>query len=242
MKKIGIILITIFALGSFTSCETEEEKAMKKLQEEARKIVLSQEEFATFKEYSKNSYNTISIDESKIVEDDKVEGDQACEQLTLDDLLELYHIGKKRDWLLEHGFEINYYLGLFQNKKMKYEDIKNSHFIGYGRCYYKNAVRKRRIGLRLTHIRHQKVEYQTTFKSNSEEIEVELKSKGAKELEDGSYVYEGIPIYFDERKGNKGDLLTYLVVFNSTYTFNPMEEVTLRELKELEELLKQQPK
>lgn len=222
-----------------SSCETEAEKQARIRQQEANKIVLTQEEFATLKEYSKQRHNVVEIGESRVISDDKVGGNQACEPLALDDLLELYHIGKKRDWLVDHEFEVNYFFALQQQNEMKYEDVKADHFIGYGRCYYKDAIRARRVGLRVTHKRHQAVYYQTTFKDNFDQMKSELESKGAEKLSGNFYKYGEVPIEFREDVGGRRDEpILYEVVLKSTYS--RLDDLSSDQLKEIKDALNNQ--
>ena len=251
MNNLGILLFSLFAFMTFTSCETEAEKAARIRQQEADKIIVTEDEFNTLKEYAKSGSGTIKIGEAKVVSGDNVEGNKACEPLTLDDLLELYNIGKKRDWLVEHDFEVNYCFAIQQKRKTEYDDMRPSMYIGYGRCHYADAARKRRVGLRLTHVKNQQVDYETTFKDNFEKIVSDLVSKGAegspvkavswnKNNMEGNYEYQGIPIElsYDIRK----DPIIYKIEFKSTATANPMNNMSAKDRKEFEEMLENPPK
>lgn len=249
MKNIGIFLITLFACIVFTSCETEAEKQARIKQQEANKIILSQEEFATLKELESNRglYGNIPIDKSRVVPESEVGGNPACEPLSLDELLELYDTGKKRDWLLEHGFEVNYYIKMKQGKVKEYNQMTPSDFIGYGRCYYEDNALHRRVGLRVTHVRHQQIDYWTTFEDNFNQIEEELKAKGVEEgnnpAVDRRYIYKGIPIEFDVKKGSS-KLNTpniYKVKFKSTYSFNPTDVMSDKDKEGFKKMLDSKP-
>lgn len=220
MKNLEIFLFTLFAFIAFTACETEAEKQARIFQQEANKIILTKEEFEMVKKTGKPSRDVMPLDEShEIVADDKVAGHKACESLSLDDLVALYRIGKKRDWLVEHNFDPLIHVKIASGRRdIKYEDVASYHNINYGKCYYSNGVRKKRFGLNVTHERNKQLRYTTVFEDNIEQIKTDLKNKGAKKLADGSYEYEGIPIYFTKDKGFKplNTRTAYVVNFKST--------------------------
>lgn len=251
MKNLGIFLFTVFAFITFISCETEAEKEARIRQQEADKIILTEDEFNTLKEYAKSGTGTIKIGEEKVISEENVEGNKACQPISLDDLLELYLIGKKRDWLVEHDFKVNYSYAIQKKKSMEYREIRPSMYIGYGKCHYTNAARKRRVGLRLTHVKQMQVDYETTFKDNFEKIVADLASKGAegtpvkatsynKNNMEGYYKYQGIPIElsYDIRDNP----IIYKVTFKSTAGVNLMDSMSEEDRKEFKKMLENSPK
>ena len=90
---------------------------MRELQEEAAKIILTEEEFNFLKPLAIRPGSQPPVPKENIVDDAEVASHMDCQPLSLNDLLIMFRTGKKRDLIVETGFIPVASLSLYNNNE-----------------------------------------------------------------------------------------------------------------------------
>lgn len=183
MTRILTFLIIVSCFTLMTSCETEAEKQVREQQAEAAKIILTDEEFAALKPMALSPNSDTPLSSKEVVSDQDVSSHGDCKPVLLNDLLIMFHTGKKRDLLVETNFTPTLSYSIYkrgESKSQMYADDK----ITYGRCFYENSNKSPRHRLAVSHTAHDYLWYWTTEKAVYEALEADILAAGGAMIKD----------------------------------------------------------